>query len=63
MTPAIGEIEPLHAHICQALGHPKRILLLYTRSEQPRNVTALARKCDMPQPTVSRHLKQLREVG
>jgi ArsR family transcriptional regulator len=50
-----------HASICQALADPKRIMMLYALSEQPRHVTALADYLGLPQPTVSRHLRVLRE--
>jgi ArsR family transcriptional regulator len=55
------EVSLLHAHICQALADPKRILILYALAEGPQYVNALAEQLDMPQPTVSRHLKVLRE--
>jgi len=59
----VKEINELHANICQALADPKRILILYTLSEKPCNVTEIAESLDVPQPTVSRHLKMLRERG
>jgi len=55
------EVNLLHASICQALADPKRILILYALSEGPKNVTELTDALDVPQPTVSRHLKVLRE--
>jgi DNA-binding transcriptional ArsR family regulator len=55
------EVNLLHAHVCQALADPKRILILYALSESPKYVSELADKLDIPQPTVSRHLKVLRE--
>ena len=55
------EVNLLHASICQALADPKRILILYALSEGPRTVTELTEALDVPQPTVSRHLKVLRE--
>ena len=55
------EVNLLHAHICQALADPKRILILYALSDGPQYVSALAEQLDIPQPTVSRHLKVLRE--
>jgi DNA-binding transcriptional ArsR family regulator len=55
------EVNLLHASICQALADPKRILILYALSEGARNVTELTEALDVPQPTVSRHLKVLRE--
>jgi DNA-binding transcriptional ArsR family regulator len=55
------EVNLLHASICQALADPKRILILYALSEGAKNVTELTEALDVPQPTVSRHLKVLRE--
>jgi ArsR family transcriptional regulator len=57
------EITRLHANICSGLADPSRILLIYTLAEQACTVNDLARKLDLPQPTVSRHLKILRERG
>ena len=59
--PTIRELNLLHANICQALGDPKRILILYALHEQPLHVTALAKSLGFPQPTVSRHLRILRQ--
>ena len=55
------EINLLHASICQGLSDPKRILMLYALSERPMHVNELAEALDVPQPTISRHLKVLRE--
>ncbi|MEZ4518834.1 MAG: metalloregulator ArsR/SmtB family transcription factor [Chloroflexota bacterium] len=60
-SPSAEELSLLHANVCQALGDPKRLLILYALEEQPRNVTQLAADLNMPQPTVSRHLQVLRE--
>jgi ArsR family transcriptional regulator len=59
--PSLEELELLHAKICQAVGDPKRIQILYALHESPRQVNALADVLDMPQPTVSRHLALLRQ--
>lgn len=61
--PQLEELQLLHQNICQAVGDPKRIQILYALHEQPRHVTALAEALNMPQPTVSRHLAVLRERG
>src|SRR5574341_1134883 len=58
-----SEVNELHAHICQALADPTRILILYALHDRPRNVTELAEFYEIPQPTVSRHLKALRDRG
>jgi DNA-binding transcriptional ArsR family regulator len=61
--PQEAEIQLFHAQICQALADPTRILLLYRLSEGPQNVGELAAALSVSQPTVSRHLKVLRERG
>lgn len=58
-----AEITQLHAEICAGLADPNRIMILYTLSQNPRNVTELCNELEMPQPLVSRHLKVLRERG
>jgi ArsR family transcriptional regulator len=64
MEPSLDrEIRLLHAQICQALADPKRIALLYILDQSPQCVTDLAEALDAPQPTVSYHLKVLRERG
>jgi DNA-binding transcriptional ArsR family regulator len=55
------EVNLLHANICQALVDPKRILILYALDEAPKTVTELTEALNVPQPTVSRHLKVLRD--
>jgi ArsR family transcriptional regulator len=55
------EVYQLHAEICQALSDPNRILLLYELGEGSRNVGELADTLGLSQPTVSRHLKVLRD--
>ncbi len=57
------EITRLHAELCSALADPTRLLLLYALADQPDTVTALSQKLDLPQPTISRHLKVLRGGG
>ena len=59
--PSIDELSLLHASVCQALGDPKRLQILYALADRPRNVSALAADLDTPQPTISRHLQILRE--
>jgi ArsR family transcriptional regulator len=61
MKPLETEINLLHSQLCAGLADPKRILILYELSEGSHNVTELAERLSMPQPTVSRHLKLLRE--
>ena len=55
------EIIQLEADFCAALSDPTRILLLYALKEKPLNVTELTGELGVSQPTVSRHLKVLRD--
>ncbi len=48
---------------CQSITDPKRILILYTLHERPHNVSELAAHLDLPQSTVSRHLRKLLHSG
>ncbi len=57
------EVNQLHAEICAGLADPNRIMILYSLSQGPRNVTELCNELNMSQPLVSRHLKILRERG
>jgi ArsR family transcriptional regulator len=59
--PEAEELNLLHAHMCQALGDPKRLQILYALHRRPRNVTELANDLGVPQPTISRHLAVLRQ--
>ena len=60
-NPSIETLTLLHNNICKALGDPRRIQILYALSERPCHVTGLAYKLDIPQPTVSRHLRILHQ--
>ncbi len=57
------EISQLEADFCSALSDPTRILILYSLNEKPLNVTELTGELSVTQPTISRHLKILRERG
>jgi DNA-binding transcriptional ArsR family regulator len=59
----VQEITQLHADFCSALADATRLILLYALSEGPRNVSELTEELGQPQPTISRHLKILRERG
>jgi ArsR family transcriptional regulator len=56
-----AEITQLHAQVCSGLSDPTRILILYKVAESPINVSDLAASLEVPQPTVSRHLKVLKD--
>ena len=57
------EVTMLHQRVCSGLGDPKRVLLLYALSEGPMCVNELVDALNVSQPTVSRHLRVLRDRG
>jgi ArsR family transcriptional regulator len=57
------EVLQLEADFCAALSDPTRIFILYALNERSQNVTELTNELGVPQPTISRHLKVLRERG
>ncbi len=57
------EITLIHRYVCEGIGDPKRLRLLYLVSEHPCNVTELTAALDVSQSTVSHHLRILRERG
>ncbi len=59
----LRQINQLHAEICGGLSDPKRIAILYSLADKPQSVNELAAALETPQPTLSRHLKILRERG
>lgn len=59
----VQEITQLHADFCSALADSTRLILLYVLAEGPRNVSDLTHELGLPQPTISRHLKLLRDRG
>ena len=61
--PQKSETQLLHTQVCQALDDPTRIMTLYLLAEGARSVGELAEGLEVNQPTVSRHLKVLRDRG
>ncbi|MBX3084778.1 MAG: winged helix-turn-helix transcriptional regulator [Anaerolineae bacterium] len=57
------ELETLHEQICAALADTNRLQLLYLLAQGPLRVTELTTELALPQSTVSRHLRVLRERG
>jgi len=53
----------LHRYICEGVGDPKRLRLLYLVAERPRNVSELTEMLGVSQPTASHHLRILRDRG
>jgi len=58
-----AEIALIHRYVCEGIADPKRLRLLYLVADRPHNVTELTEALDIAQPTVSHHLRILRERG
>jgi len=56
------ELQQLHASVCSALSDPTRIAILYELADQPHNVSELVEALGLPQSSVSRHLRTLRDT-
>jgi len=63
MIPQRAEIARMHAELCSGISDPNRIAILYALSECPHNVSTLTDRLKLPQSTVSRHLRILRNSG
>ncbi len=61
--PTQEEIHLLHNELCSALNDETRVAIIFELAGGPVNVTGLAGALGIPQTTVSRHLKMLRERG
>ncbi|HHJ06357.1 MAG TPA: ArsR family transcriptional regulator [Anaerolineae bacterium] len=59
--PQVQELRIMHATLCKAIADPTRIALLYELGESPKHVNQLVEALQLPQATVSRHLKMLRD--
>ena len=57
------EITRLHADFCSALADERRLRLIYALAKEPKNVSELTEEVGVSPPSVSRHLKILRERG
>lgn len=55
------EFSLLHERICSALGDPTRIMILYLLAEKEMYVNEISDTLGIPQSSVSRHLRVLRE--
>jgi ArsR family transcriptional regulator len=58
-----AEIALIHRYVCEGIADPQRLRLLYLVADRPHNVTELTEALDIAQPTVSHHLRILRDRG
>lgn len=60
---ASDQLYELHAKICRALAHPKRLRIVDSLREKEKCVGDLVDELDIPQATISRHLASMRQLG
>ncbi|NOZ49042.1 MAG: helix-turn-helix transcriptional regulator [Chloroflexi bacterium] len=63
MLPPRSELNRLHAELCTAVADPVRIAILYTLADGPHFVNGIQEQLELPQSTISRHLRILRTSG
>ena len=59
----ILEYEERTAEVLKALGHPARLMIARGLLKKQCNVTKIVAGLNLPQPTVSQHLKILKNAG
>jgi len=52
-----------HAEFCLVFSNPVRLRLLFLLGEGERSVTEMAEAVETPLPTVSQHLRVMRDLG
>ena len=57
------EAAQLYAQMCKGLSNPHRIMIVFLLAERPFSVNELSELTSLAQPTVSRHLKIMRDKG
>lgn len=57
------EFYQLHAHLCKALAHPTRLLIIDELRDGPRSVGDLVEELGLRQSNLSQHLGILRSQG
>jgi ArsR family transcriptional regulator len=62
MIPSQDELRRLHANVCSGVADPTRIAILYILNEGQANVSDITAQLELPQSTVSRHLRVLRDT-
>ncbi len=55
------EFYQLHAHLCRALAHPTRLLIIDELRDGPRSVSELVELIGLRQSNLSQHLGILRD--
>lgn len=52
-----------HAELCKVLANPKRLRILDLLRDGELSVTEISERTEIPQPTVSQHLRRMSDRG
>ncbi|MEF8907419.1 MAG: metalloregulator ArsR/SmtB family transcription factor [Haloarculaceae archaeon] len=63
MTDADDALYERHAEFCKMFSNPKRLRILHLLKDGEYNVGEISDETGIPQPTVSQHLRKMREQG
>lgn len=63
VDPSVEQLYVIHAELCKALSHPKRLQILDILADRECNVDELAAGLGVQSANVSQHLAVMRRVG
>lgn len=63
MEDAEEEVLQLQAEVCKAIAHPKRLMIIYALKSGEQGAGELAEELGLSLPTLSQHMRILRERG
>lgn len=61
--PDSDELFERHAEFCKVFSNPKRLRILHLLKDGERTVSAISEETGIAQPTVSQHLRKMRDQG
>lgn len=63
MTDAEDALFERHAEFCKMFSNPKRLQILHLLQDGEYSVSEISERTDIAQPTVSQHLRKMRDQG
>lgn len=57
------ELYERHAEFCKTFSNPKRLRILHLLKDGEYSVSEISNETDISQPTVSQHLRKMRDQG
>jgi len=63
MTDSEDTLFERHAEFCKMFSNPKRLRILHLLGDGEHTVSEISEETDIAQPTVSQHLRKMRDQG